>query len=63
MKPKHTTKQLRSWCPSVHRLLTYVYAVHKDFAVGRFKVPAAGCECNQKTAQGRNWFSRKHPDG
>ncbi len=27
---------------SVHRLLMSVNAVHKDFAVGRFKVPAAG---------------------
>ncbi len=48
---------------SVHRLLMSVNAVHKDFAVGRFKVPAAGTNAARNTARGRNWFSRIHPAG
>ncbi len=37
---------------SIHRLLTYVNAAHKDFAVGRFKVPAAGANASRKMAEG-----------
>ncbi len=37
---------------STHRLLTYVNAAHKDFAVGHFKVPAAGANATRKRPEG-----------
>ncbi len=48
--PQHTQKQLTAF--SIHRLLTFVNAVNEDIVVGRFRVPAAGANTTNKTAQG-----------
>ncbi len=59
----HNTQQKQLTAFSIHRLLTFVNAVNEDIVVGRFRVPAAGANTTNKTAQGGNWFSRNHHAG
>ncbi len=46
---------------SIHRLLTFVNAMHKDITDSCFRVPAAGANATRNMAQWKNWFFRNHP--
>uniref|UniRef100_A0A8C2BDY2 ADAM metallopeptidase with thrombospondin type 1 motif, 12 n=1 Tax=Cyprinus carpio TaxID=7962 RepID=A0A8C2BDY2_CYPCA len=48
--PQHTTKTALIIAFSIHQLLTFVNAAHKDVTVGRFRVPAADANVTRKMA-------------
>ncbi len=56
------TQQISSHHGVLHSLVVDV-CKHKDFAVGRFTILAAGANATRKTARGGNWFSRSHYAG
>ncbi len=45
--PQHKTKTAPITASSIHRLLTFVNAAHKDGANGRFRGPAAGANATR----------------